>query len=142
MESDYGLDREVAKEILGWEDWREDGRQPVVKPPGQDSRVFRPSIDMSDAWLLVDATLEKVRGMFRLVRHGAIARTCTAVFYFKHNNEIYETGSAVETTEPLAICKAALAAMLSARSAERLCKYEGEDFEDGLREISLKPDPK
>jgi hypothetical protein len=105
------LDMLVAEKVMGWTDWRGDR----VKPPGEDSREFKPSIDIAAAWLVA----EKV-DLFKNCRHlhengvgiqkgDTWSRTgwewvVEEVFQPVGLNEILARGE----TAALAICRAAL----------------------------------
>lgn len=103
------LDRRAADVVMGWTDWRDHAGQPAVKPPGEDSREFKPSLNTGDAFVLVDKVLQIVRGQFRLQR-GAM-RFTSVTFFGKHNDEELIYAHAVQSSEALAICSAAIQVM-------------------------------
>jgi hypothetical protein len=109
LEPSDELDRKAAEVVLGWTDWREDHRGSVVKPPGEDSRQFKPSLRIEDAFELVDKVLEVCRGQMRLQRGHS--RWTSVTFYGKHGDEELMYAFGTQKTEALAICEAAIEAM-------------------------------
>lgn len=132
--SDDDIKKAIAIEVMGWgksPDKAYDHQSGYISAFGPhiwDGRDFSPSTDIADAWRVV----ERMRGLGWLI----ILRPCDEAFYFDEN----EIGASApgwsaeirrpETDEarpeafeedvgaPLAICKAALAAVRAMKGAE------------------------
>ena len=125
LEPSDELDHKAAEVVLGWTDWRGEGLRLAVKPPGEDSRQFKPSLRIEDAFLLVDKVLDICRGQMRLQRGHSGWTTVT--FYSNYNNEelVYSFGA--QKTAALAICEAAIEVMAKHHEvAAGLAKLEQE----------------
>lgn len=116
LEPGHELDKRAAEVVLGWTDWRDHAGTPAVKAPGCDSRPFRPSELLEDAFVLVEKVLEVCRGQVRIQKgHQSWA---TVSFFHKHNNEELEYGFGAQQTLPLAICGATIEAMAEHHKTE------------------------
>lgn len=109
LEACHELDKRAAEIVLGWTDWRDHSGTPAIKAPGCDSRPFKPSLLLEDAFVLVDKVLDVCRGQIRIQRgHNPWS---TAEFFHKHNGEELDSGFSAQKTLPLAICAATIEVM-------------------------------
>jgi hypothetical protein len=116
LEAGHELDKRAAEVVLGWTDWRDHHGTPAVKAPGCDSRPFKPSLILEDAFILLDRVLDVCRGQVRIQKgHSSWS---TVNFFHRHNSEDLEYACGAQETLPLAICEATIEAMMEHRRLE------------------------
>lgn len=98
------IDKEVAEKVMGWRWSKPDEQGAMYNHP--NAIGFKPSTDISDAWLVVEKMIEKcfTHCDFRCITNNS--------WFVNFRKDSYSTGITVlEDTPSMAICLAALKAI-------------------------------